>query len=786
MSRGVLRLLIGSEVRRSWRALLGLGLIVAVVGSVVLAAAAGARRTATVVERARDATAATELRMQVDADQAVVHEVADALVASGEVEELARVRAFPVDAGGDYDLTLLGDPDGRLGRTIDRPVDVEGSLPSGPDEVALNEFAAEQLDVAVGDTVSTGTFAADDIEAIMFGEQFPGFNGPALDLRVVGIARSLQDLQGGDTSAGPTGLVTGAFFDEHPDVGTFPEVFAVRLVDGASAGAVEDLAIEVAGDSEVEVEASQETYGESVDRAVDVLTAGLVVFTAVAALAGLLVVGQAVARQVQASSVDEELLRSLGVTRRARMLAVGIPAVTAAGTGAALGALGATLASPLFPIGLARSAEAEPGLRADPLLVVGGAVVLAAVVGAFVLLWALRQPRVVDAERRARILAGLSAPLGRPVPLIGTRLALDPGRGRRSVPIRSAVVGAAVGVVGVVGVGVVVTSLATLVDEPARWGWTWSSSPDVEDADLLRREGPDDERLEGAAFLDQARVDLGEVEVTGFALEQVRGEVALAVRRGRAPTSAGEIALGHGTAEDLGLSVGDTVDAVRADGSGTTELVITGEVVVPLSDNASPGEGALLTPAGMEQVRGSDGFESLLLSYPPGADVPALEADLAEDYGLEFSAYSRPVVTGEVSNLDGVRTLTRTLGFFFAVLALVGRAHALAVSSRRRRSDFAVLRALGMRRREVRRSVALQAVVITLLGAVIGVPVGLVVGRHRWRVMVEGVGVVDDPANPWSVLATIVPAVLVLAVVVAAVPAWRSSRRRPATVLRAE
>ena len=59
-----------------------------------------------------------------------------------------------------------------------------------------------------------------------------------------------------------------------------------------------------------------------------------------------------------------------------------------------------------------------------------------------------------------------------------------------------------------------------------------------------------------------------------------------------------------------------------------------------------------------------------------------------------------------------------------------------------------------------------------MLGLVVGVPVGLVVGRVSWRLMVANVGVVDDPTQPWALLTLALPAVLVLALVVAAGPAW--------------
>ena len=53
-----------------------------------------------------------------------------------------------------------------------------------------------------------------------------------------------------------------------------------------------------------------------------------------------------------------------------------------------------------------------------------------------------------------------------------------------------------------------------------------------------------------------------------------------------------------------------------------------------------------------------DGFESLLLTYPPDADAEALEAALGEDYALAFSAYSRPEVPGDVTNVSGARSVT--------------------------------------------------------------------------------------------------------------------------------
>jgi hypothetical protein len=789
MSRGVLRLLVRSEVRRSWRSLLGLALIVAVVGTVVLAAAAGARRTASVLDRAQETTKARDLRVQVD-DEDGADRVAAAIAASPEVAVSAEVGIYPVDAGGEYDLALFGDPEGAMGHTIDRPVAVRGRLPAAgaADEVALNEAGARVLGLDVGDPLPVGTFTAEDVDLLVSEGAFNGFNGPRLDLRVVGVMRTLDDLQGGATFAGPLGLVGPGFFDEHVDVAGFPPVLALRLADPDLGTADIDARVaELAGGADVTTELAEDAYGGSVRRAIGALSLGLLVFTVVAGLAGLLTVGQAVSRQVQAAGLDDEGLRQLGMDRASRVLARALPVTAAIVLGVGLGTVGSVLASTRFPIGLARRAEADPGIQVDLLVGAVGAAVLAAAAGA-VAFWRSRpRPPLTAAEQSVPFSAAIIRPiLPRVVPLVGARMALEPGRGRRSVPVRSAVVGVALGTVGVIAVGVISASLDRLVDDPAHWGWTWSTAPDVEDPEALGDAMADDDRLAGAAWLVKATVVLDGADTPGFALDTVRGDVALALREGRAPAAPDEVALGHRTADALDVEIGDHVPARVAEGEGTVPLEVVGEAVFPIIDNPAPGEGALLTPPGLDEVRRSDGFASLLLDYPEGADVGDLEADLATDYGLSYSAYSRPNVPGDVANVGGLRTLTIVLGGFFVALAVVALGHVLMLSSRRRRMDFAVLRAFGFRRRQVRRSVGVQALVTVVVGMVIGVPLGWVAGRVVWRLMVGDLGLVDEPSSPWALLAAFLPAVVVVALVVAVVPAWSAARRRPADALRAE
>ena len=234
---------------------------------------------------------------------------------------------------------------------------------------------------------------------------------------------------------------------------------------------------------------------------------------------------------------------------RRRALAVGAPAATAATVGAVLAGLGSVVVSPLFPIGLAGEVEADRGMRVDGFVAVAGAVLLILVVVAVVGWRSWRRP-AASAER--------TSPFASPGSGAGSASAPSPSSGPASPWSRDAVGGpsrsappwsASPSASSASSASAwSPTASETLVDEPARWGWTWSSSPDMDGPDRVGRGIGDDERLAGAAFLDQAYVDLGEAEVTGFALEPLRGEVGLAVRSGRAPAAPDEVALGHRTA----------------------------------------------------------------------------------------------------------------------------------------------------------------------------------------------------------------------------------------------
>ena len=69
---------------------------------------------------------------------------------------------------------------------------------------------------------------------------------------------------------------------------------------------------------------------------------------------------------------------------------------------------------------------------------------------------------------------------------------------------------------------------------------------------------------------------------------------------------------------------------------------------------------------------------------------------------------------------------------------------------------------------------------------VIGVPVGLFVGRVVWKQVADGVGAVDLVSIPWLAVVVIPIAALVIVTAMASIVGCRAAALDPATVLRSE
>ena len=79
---------------------------------------------------------------------------------------------------------------------------------------------------------------------------------------------------------------------------------------------------------------------------------------------------------------------------------------------------------------------------------------------------------------------------------------------------------------------------------------------------------------------------------------------------------------------------------------------------------------------------------------------------------------------------------------------------------------------------------AWQGVVLAGVMVLVGLPVGLIIGRGVWRRFADGLGVGAGPITPW--LLVLVPLCGVVAIAATLYPARRARRIRVATLLRVE
>ena len=120
-----------------------------------------------------------------------------------------------------------------------------------------------------------------------------------------------------------------------------------------------------------------------------------------------------------------------------------------------------------------------------------------------------------------------------------------------------------------------------------------------------------------------------------------------------------------------------------------------------------------------------------------------------------------------------------------ALLAVGALTHVLLTSVPRRRRDLAMLKTLGLTRRQVLGVVGWQASALATVTLVFGLPLGLVVGRWLWEVFARSLGVNGGATIPVSILLAI-PVMLLIANLIAAAPGSSAARLRPAAVLRRE
>ena len=658
------------KIRTRWRAWAFLALLVGVVGGAVLTAAAGASRTDSAYPRFLENSKATDVLVSpansgLGGDHAALARLPDV----AEIAPIVGLEAGPLAPGATTATAVVFAPlDSSFGQTVEIPKMLAGRQPQPgrPDEVAIDQIAAADLHLRVGSKLemqaSTGT---------------PSARPRALPERVVGIMvtrGSVMPVTALDKT--PVILASAALYRE---LGSGYEGFDgawVKLRPGATPSSfgsqAQTLARGFPATGGQVFTADEDAQAATVERAIRPQAVALVLFALVLAVSGLLIVGQVASRLLFAASQDNRTLATLGMTR-GQLLAAGLIEVgAAAAAGAAIACGVAVAASPLMPIGPARLAKPDPGVSADTAVLAAGFAAIVALLLARVAwsAWRLASGRAYPEdgaaaapEQRSRTAEWL-ARIGAPVTAVtGVRLALDPGRGRTSVPVRSVLLGTAIAVAAVATAVTFGANLLRQVDTPSLYGQNWDAAMDLQFATITPQQfGQLAGRvpsITGWTFGLHGTIAIGDTIVPAIGLAAGRGPLmAPTMLAGRTPQSDQEIVLGSSVLRTLGLRVGQSVP-VTAGGHQRLALIV-GRAVFPDFGEGSftptdvglgaEGTGALLEP--QAAAANGSGYNFVLIRFGAGTPLAADVAALQQAMGPFCATVQQTtcVVTGQQPN----------------------------------------------------------------------------------------------------------------------------------------
>jgi putative ABC transport system permease protein len=223
-------------------------------------------------------------------------------------------------------------------------------------------------------------------------------------------------------------------------------------------------------------------------------------------------------------------------------------------------------------------------------------------------------------------------------------------------------------------------------------------------------------------------------------------------------------------AKDRAWEVGDSVPAVFGK-TGAKDLVIGGTY----AENQIAGS-YLVSLETYEENYSQRLDQVVAMTVTPDADVEAVREDLTATAGAS-NLEIRDQSEFKQEQRDQINQL---LGFIFVLLALavliaaLGIVNTLALSVIERTREIGLLRAVGMGRRQVRRMVRLESVVIAIFGTLLGLALGVALGAALVTALNdEGI---DQLVIPFGQLAVYLVVGALIGVLAAVWPARRAAR----------
>jgi hypothetical protein len=809
-----------AEFRASWRAVIVVSLVVAFGGGVALAAAVGARRSQTAMQRF--------LAYNQPEDATVFFATTPAAaVRVLSLPQVARWMQLPYllmstdSSRFDPTTAVFGAANVDALQTIERPMVVHGrrSQPDRADEVMVNEMEARTHHLRPGSSFTLYAFtlrqALSGGDSGVIAAMRP--EGPHYAVRVAGVVREPTDIAVVPVRQNVTNDSSGTVYVTPALVGRLARTFGVDRTElpgseiiriqfrhGAAdlpaftraAVAMTRNKIQILPGSDIVQAANAVQHGVNVE------VIALWLFAAVAAIATVLVFGLNIARMLRSELADHRKLFELGMSRR-QLVAVALARpIVITMLGGFLAVVIAIATSPLTPIGLGRQAEIHRGVAVNIAMLgacvgvmVGVSLVIAiAITSASASMMRLtasnRILRGASARRRAWLGEAITGAGLSPSMRLGVGSVLSADDSGAS-PRRGAIVAVAIAATSVVAAATFGASLDKLAATPRQQGWNF-------DVVVGNPNAQADQETRGVALLarnpyvagfsalaappDTPTINGVSVGLAG--IDARKGSLEPVMLDGRPPQTPNEIVLARATMRRLHVRIGDVVSVVA--GAKHASLRITGVMLAISAGSFFSGrldEGGGVTLQGLRRVEPSAIVTMFLVVYTRDADPNVALARLQHDFG---SNVLQRIPARDVENLVRVDTLPWLLAVLLVGLAITTLVHTLTAAVRRRSRELAILKSLGFERNQLAASLMWQTWTLAFIGVMVGVPLGVVIGRAAWRAVAGNIGSVQQEVIPAGVIAVLVALSAVAVTVVACVPAWLATRVDPATALRTD
>ncbi|MFD3498736.1 ABC transporter permease [Streptomyces sp. NPDC058678] len=248
---------------------------------------------------------------------------------------------------------------------------------------------------------------------------------------------------------------------------------------------------------------------------------------------------------------------------------------------------------------------------------------------------------------------------------------------------------------------------------------------------------------------------------------------------GSGPTKAGQIALDNASASKGGFDVGDTVRVAVKGPAKTYKL----SGIFTTEDSAVAGGGSLVlfdTPVAQRLYIRPGVYQAITVTAAPGASDSELAAaigNLLPDYadaqtGQRLAARDASSAAGDAKMLNTMLLVFAGVALFVSVFLI---ANTFTMLAAQRTRELALLRAVGASRKQVTRSVLVEAMVVGAVAAAAGLGLGVATAAVL-RSTIGGLGG-EIPDGPLIVTSSTALVAVLVGVLVTMLAAWLPARR---------